>query len=158
MRSNTPAAVGVPVILPVLESITNPSGKPVADQVPAVVGITALPAAAVLAIFTGEPTRALASGETVVTAGAVAATEKLTVTGAAAPKLAPLDITASLFAARVQVPAPTIVTMLFASTVQTDGVLEVTTGLIAAPTSDAGNSGNEPASGRLTPGEGSSIT
>jgi hypothetical protein len=157
MRSNTPAAVGVPVILPVLLSITKPSGRPVADQVPAVVGIAAVPAAAVLAIFTGEPTRALASGETVVTAGAVAATEKLTVTGAAAPKLAPLDITASLFAASVQVPAPTIVTMLFASTVQTNGVLEVTTGLIANPTSEAGNSGKEPASGRLTPGEASSM-
>jgi hypothetical protein len=93
----------------------------------------------------------------VVTAGAVVDTEKLTVTGAAAPKLEPLDITASLFAASVQVPAPTIVTMLFASTVQTNGVLEVTTGLIEDPTSDAGNSGNEPASGRLTPGEASSM-
>ncbi len=47
MRSYTPGAKGVPVIFPVLVSITNPSGKPVADQVPAVAGIIALPAEAV---------------------------------------------------------------------------------------------------------------
>jgi hypothetical protein len=157
MRSNTPAAVGVPVILPVLESITKPSGKPVADQVPAVVGITALPAAAVLAIVTAVPTSALASGVAVVTAGAVVDTEKLTVTGAAAPKVAPLETTESLLAVSVQVPAETIVTMLFASTVQIEGVLEVTAGLIANPTSEAGNSGKEPASGRFTPGDASSM-
>jgi hypothetical protein len=93
----------------------------------------------------------------VVTAGAVADTEKLTVTGAAAPKLAPLEVTASLLAVTVQVPAPTIVTMLFASTVQTEGVLEVTTGLIESPTSDAGKSGKDPASGRFTPGVRSSM-
>jgi hypothetical protein len=111
----------------------------------------------VFTIVTEEPTRALARGEIVVTAGAVVATEKLTVTGAAAPKLAPLETTASLLAVRVQVPAPKIVTTLSASTVHTRGVLEVTTGLTVEPTSDAGNSGKDPASGLFTPGVGSSM-
>ena len=64
----------MPVIFPVFVSITSPSGRPVAVQVPAVAGITALPAEAVLLIATGEPTSAFASGVAVVTAGAVAAT------------------------------------------------------------------------------------
>jgi hypothetical protein len=94
----------------------------------------------------------------VVTAGAVAETEKLNEIGVAAPKFKPLAVTGSLFAVSVQIPAVNTVTTLLASTVQTNGVFEVTIGFIESPMSEAGNSGNDPASGRFTPGEGSSIT
>jgi hypothetical protein len=138
--------------------MVKPSGKPVAVQVPAIASIGELPAVAVFAIDTGAPTRALARGDSVVTAGAADETEKLIETGAAAPKLKPFAFTSGLLATRVQIPAPTIVTTLLASTVQTEGVLEVTIGLMESLMSETGNSGNEPASGRLTPGVVSAIS
>jgi hypothetical protein len=100
-----------------------------------------VPGELVLAIVVRTPTVALGSGLTVVTAGFEARTGKLTVTSGAAPYSMPRKVPPSCVAVKVQVPGPTMVTMLFA-TVQTKGVEEVTTGTAIEPMSEIGNNLN----------------
>jgi hypothetical protein len=111
----------------------------------------------VLVIVVRTPTVALGSGLTVVTAGFEARTGKLTATLGAAPYSIPLKVPPGCVAVKVQVPEPTMVTMLFA-TLQTASVEEVTTGTATEPMSEIGNNLNGSAPGVLAPGEGISIT